>query len=544
MYHVAFYHGLSVFFSMNYKKQNKQPLNMKKLLYAVPLLLLAACSDNSDVEVTDPITPGQGEKLYITLEAKLFDQAQTKSTTNSDGTSSDRNQTATTAESELKTIDIYLWDGTNTPVQLRYDSRDGSNPYTIKAEITYEDLRTFAASKPQLLVVGNGGASDGPFTSAVSVTAPMTQTFSVTDFNTTPTGDYGTAGKTMPFVNYNKFEVDFSSLTDPNTNENDFVKSIETLFGSNHTYDVSASGTKTLDLERAVARVDYGETRTSKTEADNVFELGDVYSHYLKLYSIQLYNVSKEAYLFRHTLQGTYESAYGTPANSVTLFDPENNSSDNSSYTWVVDTDWSNSSTPTKGTNFLNPYSSLETSTDGLILLSDLMTTTNPREKADGYYPWRYIMENTIPTGALMATPDTYATSVKFVFQVCKDAQGAQPETGTSGSKLTLTMPGDHKSQPYYYQDIDYDATKGGYFLTYYGTIHHNEGDDVTVSGDDPDPATVPAPMKYAIVRNNVYQLSVKSVKNLPNPEEPETMYLQLSVKVLPWVKRKNDFYF
>ena len=50
--------------------------------------------------------------------------------------------------------------------------------------------------------------------------------------------------------------------------------------------------------------------------------------------------------------------------------------------------------------------------------------------------------------------------------------------------------------------------------------------------------------MYYGIVRNNVYQISINEIKNLPDPNDALTMYLQLSVKVKDWVKRKNGFNF
>ena len=66
-------------------------------------------------------------------------------------------------------------------------------------------------------------------------------------------------------------------------------------------------------------------------------------------------------------------------------------------------------------------------------------------------------------------------------------------------------------------------------------------------------------PMEFAVVRNNVYKLSVVDINRLghprlsengPDPVDPGTpdekgdIYLKLSVEVLPWVVRINDIEF
>ena len=69
----------------------------------------------------------------------------------------------------------------------------------------------------------------------------------------------------------------------------------------------------------------------------------------------------------------------------------------------------------------------------------------------------------------------------------------------------------------------------------------------------------VMGPMEFAVVRNNVYKLSVVDINRLghprlsendPDPVDPGTpdekgdIYLKLSVEVLPWVVRINDIEF
>ncbi|EJX02963.1 hypothetical protein EVA_08930 [gut metagenome] len=64
----------------------------------------------------------------------------------------------------------------------------------------------------------------------------------------------------------------------------------------------------------------------------------------------------------------------------------------------------------------------------------------------------------------------------------------------------------------------------------------------------------VMGPMEFAVVRNNYYQIDVNSVKaigsNRPidpefsTPDEMPKSYLEVSVKVLPWIVRKNSIDF
>lgn len=61
-------------------------------------------------------------------------------------------------------------------------------------------------------------------------------------------------------------------------------------------------------------------------------------------------------------------------------------------------------------------------------------------------------------------------------------------------------------------------------------------------------------PMEFAVVRNNYYQMEINSVKGIgdykpidPNPETPDEevdSYLDVKVKVLPWIVRKNKIDF
>lgn len=93
------------------------------------------------------------------------------------------------------------------------------------------------------------------------------------------------------------------------------------------------------------------------------------------------------------------------------------------------------------------------------------------------------------------------------------------------------------------------DGNDAGYYCYYFYWNRHNDNGNNGVMD----------PMEFAVVRNNVYKLSVVDINRLghprlsendPDPVDPGTpdekgdIYLKLSVEVLPWVVRINDIEF
>ena len=99
------------------------------------------------------------------------------------------------------------------------------------------------------------------------------------------------------------------------------------------------------------------------------------------------------------------------------------------------------------------------------------------------------------------------------------------------------------------YQSSRDENDGAGYYCYYFYWNRHNDNGNNGVMG----------PMEFAVVRNNVYKLSVVDINRLghprlsendPDPVDPGTpdekgdIYLKLSVEVLPWVVRINDIEF
>lgn len=463
---------------------------------------------------------------------------------------------ATTKESTIENADIYFWNGSeDSPLVMNLSADEiiegeDNLEYTLKAAVTMDELFVLASRKLQIFVVGNPSKVNCTLS---PTNLPGNAKFSLTSLTGDPIGDFlnnNEKGKILPLVSAGKNSIDFSSITGSG---NELVKAIIAKFTKNedneYVFDLTKgkgdiSGVGKISLERAVARIDYKDADRTKGDlkdyTENVYPLGDISNHTLKLYSMKVANVSSSSYLFRHTIQGTKLDAFGVPDEEIKLFENENGGGVDK-YNWIVSPYWEGSS---KIPSFIT-----ESTTDVTIGISDLLSSDRKYDN-DEYYPWCYVSENTIPTSEMMGDeklPD-YATRVEFTFQVCADKEGTVVNKTENGI-LSLTMPADHPTQPYYYQDINYDESKGGYFLTYYGYIKHN---DVTVTTTETDPSddtktiTVkkPGPMQYAIVRNNVYQLSVNSVSTLPNPNEPRSLYLQLNINIMPWNLRRNSFEF
>lgn len=96
------------------------------------------------------------------------------------------------------------------------------------------------------------------------------------------------------------------------------------------------------------------------------------------------------------------------------------------------------------------------------------------------------------------------------------------------------------KAQFTLYQSSTDDYEAAGYYCYYFCWSRHNDNQDNNVMG----------PMEFAIVRNNIYKLSVTGINRLGHPrisendptpitpdtpDEKDSHYLTLSVEVIPW---------
>lgn len=346
----------------------------------------------------------------------------------------------------------------------------------------------------------------------------------------------------------------------------------------------------TINVERAAARFDYkssvaNETYTLMEDEEGKPEVT------VTLTDMALVNLSKEFYYLRRV------SADGTSTNAA-IGATETNTN------YVVDTDYEwkgkySEQTTDKASHFFYVYNPNSASKTDYAWTSISSLTSedndeswnsgeNANDKRKGYKIWRYATENTIPkgtddglqkkgitTGVVFkgeiqgATEDMKTllngTNTVYVFDNILWGTWDNVKTAaeaTESGNTTLANP----SLAAAYNE----AMKGGYTeakavaagftifkpnadkkyeVLYYYWNRHNDNDNNGSMG----------PMEFAVVRNNVYKLSVTGVNKFghptnpgddPDPENPEDpdeeddVYFKVAVEVLPWVVRINDIEF
>lgn len=145
--------------------------------------------------------------------------------------------------------------------------------------------------------------------------------------------------------------------------------------------------------------------------------------------------------------------------------------------------------------------------------------------------------------GETTGTPAVYSDDVKS-----PDYLWAQWKEGLVDNALAFKHAATGAKFTLYQSSIDDDEGAGYYCYYYYWNRHNDNGEAGTMG-----------PMEFAVVRNNVYKLSVTNIHRLGHPRIPENdpdkpkpdipdeqddIYLTLSVEVLPWVVRVNDIEF
>ncbi|MBD5369792.1 MAG: fimbria major subunit [Bacteroides sp.] len=140
-------------------------------------------------------------------------------------------------------------------------------------------------------------------------------------------------------------------------------------------------------------------------------------------------------------------------------------------------------------------------------------------------------------------------TSANYLWQLWEDARKNPSLGNTAAKKSEFKKKATSLGFTLYQTSQDPVTKKWGYYCYYYYWNRHNDNGEDGVMG----------PMEFAVVRNNVYKLSVTSLKTLghpripendpddPKPETPDEkseVYLTVSVDVVPWVVRINDIEF
>lgn len=506
---------------------------------ACSAVALTSCSDEP---ASNASNASDGETLI--LELNMVMPFSSRSYTQDNGTSSNNTLPGNPKENTLSTVNLYFAEviksddtsqdeviysltGINGDDEIKDISvQDGKITKKVTKKV---DARHFAAmmagKEIRLYVAGNCNPE--------SFSKPAEASLSFSGIV-----NFGTDGGEVPLMN----SAASSIMNFRNKTLNDILEALEEKakekeqdptidLTDNSKSDLAGVGSfGTVTLERAYARLDYKDGATG-TEP-HLYQLGES-GLYLKITQMVPLNVAKEEYLFRHTAAGTKSAA----GDAVSLFGTENGGG--TGYTWVADVDWATKKTST-------------TITDGFFndpKANDLVWTSldNSFGKT-AYKEWCYVAENTLPSVAKMI--QGLSTGVAFKVKLCNSngspatkaqltasnaAWAGKLKFAESGSNLTIA---DNRMGP-----IALEVKNGEFYLTYYYWIRHNDNSQ-SVSETDP--------MEFAVVRNNIYQLSVTKFQYLPFEYKPgdkdeqevpdvKEQAMTVKVRVKPWNWFKID---
>ena len=428
--------------------------------------------------------------------------------------------------------------------------------YTAKIKVDqagFDGLASLAGKKINLFVVCNpdefttqnlaqdGKAEEGTFS---------------TQETKTPIQGFGNdnKGRVLPMANAKNYILEgddsFESIDPTDASTDDIIAGIKSLFSVQGTEMIKDLGA--LDVERCVARFDIADAeadtngKTHLAKDSWTYKVNDKYATtsspelWIKLNSVTPVNVSASSYVGRHIAT---EGTNSATAKYVFLGDKDPTADQDY---WFVDSSWSYDDAKGYSRNtsgFINPITITDTEKGVYgVTTKTYQTTIAEITKAgkntiEEYYPWHYIPENTLlgDTYWSEANRPLNATGVAFKFMVMdKDGENA------------LIYGSDNKPKEVSYVDAETKKIRitnargeyvellpegENYYLTYYGFITHKDNDNKS-------------PMVYSVVRNTVYQLKVNSITSLPFPEEPDSYFLNLDIKILAWVKRDIEVIF
>ena len=293
--------------------------------------------------------------------------------------------------------------------------------------------------------------------------------------------------------------------------------------------------------------------------AANPTSISDQY--FVKLEKYRLVNHNKQVYAVRHIADINYnEKKFGALGVQDYLVDPF--TSDKNEWTsGPTDEDW-----------FENPYLTVMESRQTLAGATDLPGSLNTKEEADGdgSQPVEGDKHNDLKTtGAFL--------SYCFENAVAANQQVFDLVTGIVFQGQMYDKDGNKISKAYSY------SADGGYTKTIYRTLRElldNEEDitGITENSTDEEAAKVEGldvypegkcfyytakikhfdnykedevgVMEYAIMRNNIYSLSVEGIKGIGmstlTPKsgqlvEDQSAYITMQAKIMPWIVRFNE---
>ena len=532
-------------------------MKIKCFLFGAVALVLGACSSE---ENEAPIANGEA---YLQLTVKLPSTDGTRSTTDEDGKTAEGTENGQVYENNISSLQVILDDGTHSYAKTVDFSTPGNVPAAGVSvyntpPIKVEGLVGGATYTAYVIVNGSYAGSD-------------IKNAAIEGLTTIPgLAVTGSIAESKKFL-----MTGFKTMTSAiETNTAVYTKDNPLKLGE-------------IEVERAVARIDYRQEKANNTYDVNASNPGELL---VKLTDVALTNVSPSFYLFKRV------SADGT--NNTPGWTLGGKEVGGTTPNYVVDHNFANKTFAKwhAGTKapFLNTFagttSATYTSLSSLTTEDNPWSTTEPTYSYGGYKIWTYCTENTIQadpvapldpnqinglsTGVIFkgeilttSTITKYGSTTDKAFNgnpvyvlngilygdwaavlaaktdavpdvVSAFTAGGLNDTENSNTVAKLQTAGFTRYTP---QD-------GHYYVYYtYWNRHNDNGKDTEMG-----------PMEFAVVRNNVYKLAVISISGLghpndptnpgsdpdpdgPDPEDPDEdgvgMFLKVSVKVMPWIE-------
>ena len=342
-------------------------------------VFMAACSDK---DLTEPDYNGGTEftgnldKLFLALNFELPNGTRTRSETTPGGGSTGTGDTEDPKnteggqgnESKIDKFYISFYESSDggltlSPIEGNYYEGEMGGNTSVTFETTPAKMKGLAGKEVYVRMMCN--------------LTPDGEIFNMgTNMEAAPLGHFSNSmlyGSTyyVPMANYEEFKVDFTNLkyTEGTTSDSDFIKSLMTILDDQNQRLINLStndkiGEKiagSLMLERCIARLDFRpynwtyDSTTKKVEAtEQIYKIGEIDNNLCaKMYSLQVLNVNRQNYIFRHTAAGDNSEA----GDEIQIFGFENSNPffgkdekdyneeelpedfDNTAYRWIVSCD-------------------------------------------------------------------------------------------------------------------------------------------------------------------------------------------------------------
>lgn len=547
---------------------------MKKwnyLLMAMGVAMtLSACTDETDLAAGNGMNTTE-DVDQVFMQFKLGLPTASRSQTEADGGSDAGVEIGQSYENKVSNVLVVITDTENK--YITHSSVSESEP---EDDFNSTDNNTTYVVSFQNAALAGSADKDVHVYVFCNPTAGIEESFSV---DKTYTLDFSSESEN-PVWSWKSGE-DTDELRFLMTNaDTDYTRKMPESFNN---YKVASNpfNIGTINVERAAARFDYKSSVANETYTlmgeDNDPEVTVTLTH------MALVNMSKECYYLRRV------SADGTASN-VTIGGTEVGGT-NANYVVDTDADWKSSySGGGASDHFYYVYTPNDITTPNYewTEIADVTGATGTEDNdkdwnntndanKQGYKIWRYATENTIPgaenqekgittgvvfKGELKAVKDGAVktamdgTNTVYVYNdimygtwedVGKAATTDNPtlkvaydQVGSTEDKTNAVAAGFTVFEP---------NASGTYEVLYYYWNRHNDNNQDGVMG----------PMEFAVVRNNVYKLSVTGVHkfghptdegNDPDPEDPDdpdessNVYFSVTARVLPWVVRINNIEF